>query len=934
LNKELLMNIISTAKSSFSPRLFFGLITGRFSRRLAMLLLSLTGLMLMSLSLALAAIIWDDVTPIGDWNGAYFVQKVGDNAYFAFQDSSTGTYALVEVTPAGAVADVIPSGSWNAVSTNATVVNSKGYFGFREAVSNTYRIYELDNGTWTDITPAGTWTILNGAAAVGTKGYFALRDDLGNYYLYELDNGVWDDVTPTGNWGTAYFVQKVGDNAYFAFQDNSTGAYALVEVTTAGAVADVIPTGSWNAISTRVTVVNGKGYFGFRESVSNTLRIYEVDNGTWTNITPTGTWTILNGAAAVGSKGAFALQDDSSAYHLYELNGGVWDEVTPTGTWSIGYFVQKVGNNAYFAFQNSVTNNYALVEVAPGSAGDDIIPTGSWNAISPNATIVNGKGYFGFRESVSNTFHIYELDNSAWTDVTPTGTWTILNGATNVDFKGYFALLDNANSYHLLQLTTCSSDITVTNANDSGSGSLRQAITDICEGGTIDFDNDYSIYLGSTLTLNRHLTIDGSGHSITLSGDSGHDGDRDVRVLNIGSNKVVTLSYLSVVSGTATDGSGITNNGILTLNYIQVADNKAVEGAGINNNHTLTLTGSTINNNIANANGGGIYNGGVLTLSGSTVNNNMTIGSFGAGIYNSGVATIMDSTLNGNSAGDSGGGIRNTGTLIMTNSTLSGNSAVDEGGGILNTSSGVLTATNSTLSGNSANSGGGIRNGSSNTMSLKNTLIANSGSGEDCFNVGTIATNTNNLIEDNTCSPTLSGDPLLATLGNYGGDTQTLALLPGSPAINAGDSATCSGAEVNSLDQRGVARPVACDIGAFESQGFTLTISGGNNQSTKINAAFASLLQVKFTANNNSEPVGTGGLIRFTASGSGASLSSASFTAATNGSGVASATVTANSVAGSYVVTATASGVSSPTTFNLTNTPQTGTTIYLPLVRK
>ena len=59
---------------------------------------------------------------------------------------------------------------------------------------------------------------------------------------------------------------------------------------------------------------------------------------------------------------------------------------------------------------------------------------------------------------------------------------------------------------------------------------------------------------------------------------------------------------------------------------------------------------------------------------------------------------------------------------------------------------------------------------------------------------------------------------------------------PGSPAIDAGDGATCAAAPVNAVDQRGIVRPqlAACDIGAFESQGFTMTKGGGDNQATTI----------------------------------------------------------------------------------------------------
>ena len=68
----------------------------------------------------------------------------------------------------------------------------------------------------------------------------------------------------------------------------------------------------------------------------------------------------------------------------------------------------------------------------------------------------------------------------------------------------------------------------------------------------------------------------------------------------------------------------------------------------------------------------------------------------------------------------------------------------------------------------------------------------------------------------------------------YGGATQTVPLLPGSPAIAAG----ASGADIPTNDQRGVARTGHTDIGAFQSQGFTLAKTGGDNQSQQIQAPF------------------------------------------------------------------------------------------------
>ncbi len=253
---------------------------------------------------------------------------------------------------------------------------------------------------------------------------------------------------------------------------------------------------------------------------------------------------------------------------------------------------------------------------------------------------------------------------------------------------------------------------------------------------------------------------------------------------------------------------------------------------------TIAVTNSVIADNVASGGSGGIANsfGGNVTVTNSTISGNSTSNWDGGGINNEvgGTLTVVGSTINGNSSSATGGGIANYpgGILTVVNTTLQGNSATS-GGGIANHFLGSLTLTNSTFSGNSASTtGGGIDNGG--TATVRNSLFVGELPTAITNEPGGTVTSTNNVF---AAGPAGVLDP--AGLANNGGPTQTiaLALVAGNPAIDTGTSATCAAAPVSGLDQRGMPRPAACDIGAYEAQ--PPTVAAHANVSVPANSAAA-----------------------------------------------------------------------------------------------
>jgi hypothetical protein len=414
--------------------------------------------------------------------------------------------------------------------------------------------------------------------------------------------------------------------------------------------------------------------------------------------------------------------------------------------------------------------------------------------------------------------------------------------------------------------------ITVTNGDDSGPGSLRQALAQANDGDTINFDPSVNIVTLTTaeLVITKSITISASpqmvtvqrapqapqfrifhvmpGHSVEINGltiSGGHiTDDNGGGILN--DNSTLTMAHCTVngnaiVSGEfANSGGGIHNSGTMTLNQVIINNNNASfsgggitppSGGGISNTGTLIIIAGTVQGNMGFLSAGGIYNSntGVLTITGSTISDNRTgfpghNGGSGGGIVNYGTMTIQDSTISGNTAtgGDFegyGGGIYGNNNTI-TNSTISENNAV-RGGGV----AGGGNIAHTTFSNNSASVAGGTLY-LTGSLELGNTILKAGASGVNIFNNGgSLITHGYNVCSDNGGGflngpgDQINTDPMLGPLQNNGGPTFTHELLTDSPAIDAGDP---NFTPPPYYDQRGPVfwrlRNGRIDVGSFEVQ--------------------------------------------------------------------------------------------------------------------
>jgi hypothetical protein len=427
--------------------------------------------------------------------------------------------------------------------------------------------------------------------------------------------------------------------------------------------------------------------------------------------------------------------------------------------------------------------------------------------------------------------------------------------------------------------------IVVTDGGDAGTAStctLRQAIVSANKNAhgdstCISGDNSDTIVFDDSL-VNSTITLDGTELAVTnpltiLGSGQTIDANHASRVMYVGFT-TFSASNIGLTNGSIAGNSGgalFLLSSTVSLDTVVVSNNSADYAGGIAafNYTNLTLNNCSVSGNTASRKGGGleIVNGTDVQATDSVISGNGASRGGGAFMSYYGKLSLTRSSVSGNSASgappQSGGGIygHRCTQLDVEDSTISGNSGDNRGGGILAEAC-PLMVVNSTLTGNTASYGGAIYANDGAAGIVNSTISGNSAIGA----AGILAylasvTVANSIVSANMAEPgneqtadldqsqstvtaqysllgtalnvipfadpgahnLFTSDPGLGPLQDNGGPTWTMALLEGSPAINAGSNALAQwGGNPLSSDQRASGNRIynaTVDIGAFESQG-------------------------------------------------------------------------------------------------------------------
>ena len=537
--------------------------------------------------------------------------------------------------------------------------------------------------------------------------------------------------------------------------------------------------------------------------------------------------TITGGNVAVNYSGGGGIQFGAGNQNFIgtlTLNQSIVSGNSVVGSSADGGGIHTRNDSAVFLIDSTVSGNYS------SRSGGGISSDGDGGLLLTNSTVSdNSSGGAGGGISSSNIAHIL-LNNSTVNGNSSGGP----GGGISVSFGADVILTDSSVSE---------------NSSDGVGGGIYSTrgeviLADSVVNGNVSGGAGGGIYSEERNVSLSNSTVNGN----TSDGDGGGIYSRDADIL-------LTSSTVSG-NNTARSGGGI---------YSRTGD--------------LSTISSAVSGNTSSGSGGGIRtSSGDVSLTNSTVSGNTTLdaNSNGGGVYTrGGDLTFTSSTLSGNVSGGSGGGIRNRDSdVLLTNSTLSGNSASNSGGGILSgdglSNNSTVLLINSTVTANSASEGGGIAfnarvNSSARPLTLRNSIVAGNGDNGTAPDLALIDGDANDLIVENSLigdatgsgiiSATGTGNilnqsALLGPLADNGGPTLTHALLPGSPAIDAGSNALAVDENGNSLttDQRGEDRIRfdTVDIGAVEREIEDSVLLGDVSQDGAVNfldiSPFISLL--------------------------------------------------------------------------------------------
>jgi CSLREA domain-containing protein len=615
--------------------------------------------------------------------------------------------------------------------------------------------------------------------------------------------------------------------------DNNDGEAQFVNCTFSGNSSAASASG----INPQATAFGGAIYnFGTAASGSATVILSSstfADNSSSTGLSGPPSNSISNngdvGAITLGS--CILSQQDSDSTNLNNSGGGT---ITSAGynvsTDNQGGFLMATGDQTIAdAHLGPLVDNGGptlTCGLLPGSAAID---KGKRNAIPSLAAATDQRG-------VARPFDYPGIGPASGGDSSDAGAFELDETPQSGPTFTVNTLADRGDNF--CGSKECSLRDALETSNASGGGDTVQFAPGLS--GTIKLS-------GKELSIKKAVTVSGPGaRALAVDANLASsvlwiDGTADPATIQIAIS-ALTFKRGQVTTSGGAHGGGILNNAHTTLTNCTISDSSAIGAAGTPGSGNSGDPGS----------GGGIYNdtGGELTLVGCTVSGNSAIGGSwptngndptdtggpadGGGIYNNGKITAQNCTFSGNTAqggrgghnlllgsghggaggNASGGAIVSGVPLIVTNCTFSANAAVGGPGG-----SGHTAGSNGT------GQGGGISSrNSSFPAQVTNTLIAGNTAadgGPDVF--GYFTSKGFNLIgemdgstgfpatQDKTGTIMKPLIPKIGPLANNGGPTDTRALLAGSPAIDAGNTASAP-----ATDQRGASRVGKSDIGAFE----------------------------------------------------------------------------------------------------------------------